>query len=87
MAENVAKQVVLFQGVLNYLKDLSVDRVQQGVIRDIQDSLKTVVSLTVPVLVEPYFQKLGNMDLNKMIIQFWELITKLRPMCMISAAV
>lgn len=54
MAENVAKQVVLFQGVLNYLKDLSVDRVQQGVIRDIQDSLKTVVSLTVLVLVEPY---------------------------------
>lgn len=52
MAEDVAKQVVLFQGVLNYLKDLSVDRVQQGVIRDIQDSLKTVVSLTVSILEE-----------------------------------
>lgn len=50
MAEDVERQVDLFQGVLNYLKDLSVDRVQQGVIRDIQESLKTMVSLTVPIL-------------------------------------
>ena len=53
MAEDVERQVDLFQGVLNYLKDLSVDRVQQGVIRDIQESLKTMVSLTVLILSYP----------------------------------
>lgn len=83
MTEDVAKQVVLFQKVLDYLKDLSVDRVQQAVITDIQSSLQTVVSLTVVILCCTNAQNLGNIDLNKMIIQFWELITKLRPMCMV----